>query len=222
MRPRSIAFCHCIALLAVIAVHTAPARTLPPPELFDRFDGCLLVPDQLTDGDSFLARLPNGRNVMFRLYFVDAAEEHLSGKRSTRQARYFRITPGRLAALGREARAFTARALVEPFTLFTRWQSNFDEGRYFAFMRTFDDKDLAELLVRNGLAIPRGARAPTQYGRGSSSQVRRPRSWSGLRSENASAAGHNHDARLHRSHQRMGHGTRLWMGSMWTGRGSHR
>ena len=70
---------------------------------------------------------------------------------------------------------FTGRALGEPFTVFTHWHANFDEGRYFAFVQTSEGKDLAELLVRNGLAILRGDRAATPYGRGSLSQVRRLR-----------------------------------------------
>lgn len=132
-----------------------------------------MQPHDSTDGDSFLIRISDGRTATFRLYFVDAPEEHLSGTRSTRHARYFRIKPSRLVALGREARGFTARALAEPFTVYTRWQSNFDEGRYFAFVRTSDDKDLAELLVRSGLALPRGERTDSTYGRNSRSQHRR-------------------------------------------------
>ena len=160
-----------IALVCLVAVNSCEGEL--PPRLFERFDGCVLTPDPLNDGDSFVAQLPNGQSATFRLYFVDAAEEHLSGRRSTRQARYFRVTSGRVAALGREARAFTARALAEPFTIYTHWRANFDEGRYFAFIRTSDDKDLAELLVRHGLAIPRGERADTPYGRNSRSQHRR-------------------------------------------------
>ena len=168
---------HCLATLLVVVallfVSAADARSSPSARRFERLDGCTLAPDPLNDGDSFVVRLPDGRLPTFRLYFVDAAEQHLSGKRSTRQTRYFRIRSSRLAAIGREATAFTARSLAEPFTVVTRWQSNFDEGRYFAFVQTSDGKDLAELLVRNGLAIPRGERTDTPYGRGSASQVRR-------------------------------------------------
>ena len=162
-----------VVLLVLVSANIAEARPPPAPEQFEQVDGCVLAADALNDGDSFLVQLRDGRRATFRLYFVDAAEEHLSGNASTRQARYFRIKPGRLTALGREARAFTARALAEPFTLYTRWQSNFDEGRYFVFVQTADGKDLAELLVRHGLAILRGERTDTPYGRRSLSQVRR-------------------------------------------------
>lgn len=160
-------------VLVVVSAHIAGARTRPAPEQFQQFGGCVLAADALNDGDSFLVQLSDGRRATFRLYFVDAAEEHLSGRRSTRQARYFRIKPGRAGAIGRDATAFTARALTEPFTVFTRWQSNFDEGRYLAFVGTAERRDLAELLVRNGLAILHGERTHTPYGRSSSSQFRR-------------------------------------------------
>ena len=161
-----------LALLFVTAAKAEDIGTPLPPQRIDYFAGCVLSPDPLNDGDSFVVQFQDGGRATFRLYFVDAAEDHLSGKRSSRQARYFRIKPHRVAAIGRAATEFTARALAEPFTLFTRWHSNFDEGRYLAFVRTADDKDLAELLVRNGLAIPRGQRAHTPYGRSSRSHYR--------------------------------------------------
>ena len=164
-----------LVLACAVVVTTAEAKQAPPAQVSEEINECVLAPDPQNDGDSFLVRLPDGRNATFRLYFVDAAEEHLSGKRATRQVRYFRITPGRLALLGKQARVFTERSLAQPFTVFTRWQSNFDEGRYFAFVQTADGKDLAELLVRSGLAIPRGERATTPYGRGVSVQVGRLR-----------------------------------------------
>ena len=164
-----------VTLVLVTAADAEGTRRSLLTGQFERFDGCVLNPNPLNDGDSFVVRFADERLATFRLYFVDAPEEHLSGKRSTRQARHFRVRPGRLTAVGREATAFSARALAEPFTVFTRWQSNFDERRYLAFVQTSDGKDLAELLVRNGLAIPSGERAPTPYGRGSSSQVRRLR-----------------------------------------------
>lgn len=140
---------------------------------YEQVAGCTLQPHATNDGDSFVARLPDGRSATLRLYFVDAGELHLSGKRSRRQARYFRVNVRRVPALGREAQLFTARALAEPFTIFTRWQSIFDDGRYFAFVRTAGDKDLAEVLVRNGLAVLHSGRADTPYGRDSRSQYRR-------------------------------------------------
>ena len=54
----------------------------------------------------------------------------------------------------------------------TRGESIFDDGRYFASVCTADDKDLAELLVRNGLAILRGEGSDTRYGRNSRLQDR--------------------------------------------------
>ena len=171
---RLMIFRQLFVLLVLISANTADARTPRLPEQLERFDGCVLTPDQLNDGDSFLVQLPDGRRSIFRLYFVDTAEEHLSGSQTARQATSFRIDRHRLGAIGRDAAALTAHALAKPFTVFTRWQSNFDEGRYLAFVRTADGKDLAELLVRKGLAIlGRGERTDSPYGRNSRSQFRR-------------------------------------------------
>ena len=42
-----------------------------PAKPFERFDDCVLEPDEWTDGDSFRVRLPDGRLETFRLYLVD-------------------------------------------------------------------------------------------------------------------------------------------------------
>ena len=52
----------------------AIARKAPSSKPFERFDGCVLEPDEWTDGDSFRVRLPDGRLETFRLYFVDTTE----------------------------------------------------------------------------------------------------------------------------------------------------
>ena len=117
-------------------------------------------PDQWTDGDSFRVRLPDGRLETFRLYFVDTTESRSRGKRSDEQAAYYGITRHQAIALGEQAKAFTARALAKPFTVYTRWRLVFGGSRFLAVVHTSDGQDLAELLVRAGLARIYGTRTP--------------------------------------------------------------
>ena len=67
----------------------AIAQKAPPAKPFERFDGCVLKPDEWTDGDSFRVRLPDSRLETFRLYFVDTTESRSRGKRYDEQAAYF-------------------------------------------------------------------------------------------------------------------------------------
>ena len=61
---------------------------------------------------------------------------------------------------------FTANALSQPFTIYTRWRSVFG-SRYYAIVVTADGHDLDELLVSNGLARIYGTRTPLPDGRDS-------------------------------------------------------
>jgi hypothetical protein len=81
-----------LILLACLSA-AAIAREAPPSRPFERFDGCVLEPDEWTDGDSFRVRLPDSRLKTFRLYFVDTTESRSRGKRSDEQAAYFGLTP---------------------------------------------------------------------------------------------------------------------------------
>ena len=72
----------------------------------------MLEPDEWTDGDSFRVRLPGDRLETFRLYFVDTTESRSSGTRSDEQAAYFGLTRAQAIDLGRQAKIFTASALV--------------------------------------------------------------------------------------------------------------
>ncbi|MGH9882290.1 MAG: hypothetical protein ACRD6N_12710 [Pyrinomonadaceae bacterium] len=60
-----------LALLLLVSVGGASAQKALPAKPFERFDGCVLAPDEWTDGDSFRVRLLDGRSETFRLYFVD-------------------------------------------------------------------------------------------------------------------------------------------------------
>jgi endonuclease YncB( thermonuclease family) len=163
-------FRYCIVsfrLALLLVTVEASAQKPPPAKPFERFDGCVLSPDEWTDGDSFRVRLPDGRLETFRLYFVDTTESRSRGKRSDQQAAYFGLTRAEAIKLGEEAKAFTAAALQRPFTIQTRWRKVFGPTRYYACVFTADGKDLAELLVRNGLARIYGTRTPLPDGRDS-------------------------------------------------------
>jgi endonuclease YncB( thermonuclease family) len=155
-------------LIVLVCLSAAAiAQKASPSKPFERFDGCVLEPDEWTDGDSFRVRLPDGRFETFRLYFVDTTESRLRGKRSDEQAAYFGLTRAGAIKLGEEAKAFTAAALQRPFTIQTRWRKVFGPTRYYACVFTADGNDLAELLVRNGLARIYGTRTSLPDGRDS-------------------------------------------------------
>ena len=144
----------------------AIAQKAPPSKPFERFDGCVLKPDEWTDGDSFRVQLPDGRFETFRLYFVDTTESRSRGERSDEQAAYFGLTRAQAIELGRQAKIFTANALAQPFTIYTRWRSVFGP-RYYAIVLTPGGRDLNELLVSSGLARIYGTRTPLPDGRDS-------------------------------------------------------
>jgi len=144
-----------------------PRKQLPPSTPFERFDGCVLEPNEWTDGASFRVRLPDGRLETFRLYLVDTTESRSHRKRSDEQAAYFGLTRAGGIKLGEEAKAFTAAALHRRFTIQTRWRKVFGPTRYNACVFTADGNDLAELLLRNGLARIYGTRTTLPDGRDS-------------------------------------------------------
>ena len=162
-----------IALVGLSAA--AIAQKAPPAKPFERFDGRVLEPDEWTDGDSFRVRLPDSRLETFRLYFVDTTESRSRGKRSDEQAAYFGLTRAQAIELGQEAKTFTANALAQPFTIYTRWRSVFGPTRYYAIVLTADGHDLNELLVSNGLARIYGTRTPLPDGRDSRTYLARLR-----------------------------------------------
>jgi endonuclease YncB( thermonuclease family) len=145
----------------------AIAQKAPPSKPFERFDGCVLKPDEWTDGDSFRVRLSDNRLETFRLYFVDTTESRSRGKRSDEQAAYFGLTRAQAIDLGRQAKIFTATALAQPFTIYTRWRKVFGPTRYYAIVITSGGHDLNELLVSSGLARIYGTRTPLPDGRDS-------------------------------------------------------
>ena len=155
------------------------AQTAPPAQPFQRLDGCIYKPQRWNDGDSFHVVLPDQKEMVFRLYFVDTPEEErVFADRIAEQAMYFGISPDAAIEIGREASEFTKQALAKPFTVYTRWRRALGRSaiwRYYAIVVTADGHDLNELLVGNGLARIYGTRTPLPDGRDSREYLARLR-----------------------------------------------
>jgi DNA uptake protein ComE-like DNA-binding protein len=141
-----------ICLFAFIASASAaePWRT---------WKDCQLLPNESNDGDSFHVRA-EGREYIFRLYFVDAPETDASFPNRVRdQAKYFHLTLPETLQVGTEAERFTRQKLAQSFTVRTCLQDARGRSRlprYFAFVQ-IENADLGELLVANGLGRVYGA-----------------------------------------------------------------
>ncbi len=155
VRPIAIAAFLCAATLLPTAA--APWEVIP---------NCRLIENKSNDGDSFHVRAA-GKERIFRLYFVDAAETSNDFKnRTSDQAKDFDVRKKRLFQLAREATDFAGSKLSGNFTVRTRWEDAQGQSqlpRYFAVIET-PSGDLAELLVAAGLARIHGHDIPHPRG----------------------------------------------------------
>ena len=140
--------------------------TLHANETLQTFPGATLVEADWADGDSFPVKLPDGRQVTVRLYGVDCIEWHVSdetlARRLRAQRRYFGIADTDAASSMKTARDFgkqaafrTRELLTKPFTVHTAFagaRGNGEKERAYAFVTTAEGKDLAIVLVDEGLA----------------------------------------------------------------------
>ena len=140
--------------------------TLHADEALQTFPGATLVEADWADGDSFPVKLPDGRQVTMRLYGVDCIEWHVNdetlARRLRAQRRYFGIADTDAASSMKTARDFgkqaalrTRELLAKPFTIHTAFagaRGNGEKERAYAFVTTTEGKDLATLLVEEGLA----------------------------------------------------------------------
>ncbi len=121
---------------------------------------CRLIPQDYNDGDSFHVDC-QGKEYIFRLYFVDAPESDASiPDRVAEQAAYFKKSASRMLEVGQHAKKVTAQLLSRPFTVLTKFEDAKGRShlpREFAFVTTGDGKDLGEVLVSQGLARSYGA-----------------------------------------------------------------
>lgn len=132
---------------------------------YEVHQNCTLAEYRNNDGDSFKVRLADGRVEEFRLYFVDTPESAFkryaggdsNHERIRKQAADLGgITPEQAVETGKRAKAFTLGLLEgRPFTLFTCWDSPYQDQRYHAFVEVEEGgrpRWLHELLVERGFA----------------------------------------------------------------------
>jgi hypothetical protein len=75
-----------VAIALLVSVVGASVQKAPSGKPFERFDGCVLAPDEWTDGDSFRVRLPDGRLETFRLYsLIRLSLDHAGNARRSRR-----------------------------------------------------------------------------------------------------------------------------------------
>ena len=133
------------------------------PKGWTRLSGCRIVEDKGKDrdGDSFYVK-HNGDEYRFRLYFADCPETNTSFNRYVEQMRWFGVDKDKVLEYGEEAKEFTARALGRPFTVYTKWQDALGAGktpREYALIFTAEGENLADILVKAGLARAFGEKA---------------------------------------------------------------
>jgi len=129
------------------------------------YRSCTLVDARSNDGDSFSVRLPDGKVVELRLYFVDTPESAFKnyGGGETNHPRIRQqaaemggITPDQAVEIGQKSKKFTLLLLgSRPFDIFTLWDSPFKDNRFHAFIEVQQDgksRWLSELLIEHGLA----------------------------------------------------------------------
>jgi competence ComEA-like helix-hairpin-helix protein len=124
-------------------------------------ENCRLIPNPANDGDSFHVRVKR-KEYIFRLYFVDAPETDAAlADRLEEQAKYFGVTVEQTLEVGELAKSFITEKLSHPFTVRTCRQDALGRSkseRFYAIIRA-GNEDLAEELVKNGLARIHGASA---------------------------------------------------------------
>jgi competence protein ComEA len=144
---------------------------------------CRHIPAEWADGDSFQIETPDGTLHTIRLYGVDCVEWHVTDETDARrlraQRRYFGISGfggsphasiSAAKALGEAAADEVAATLKRPFTVHTAFSDARGDGKYkriYAFVTTADGEDLAERLVRMGLARAFGVYRETHTGKSS-------------------------------------------------------
>lgn len=140
-----------VALLATASVYANDLEEIP---------GCVFVPADWADGDSFLVKLPGGKKEVFRLYYVDCVEMSVrdisDARRIREQSRYFGVEDVKSSVeYGKKAAEFTAAQLQKPFTVYTAYaeaRGRSGKPRYYAMIKTADGHDLSQILIENGLA----------------------------------------------------------------------
>ncbi len=133
---------------------------------WEKLENCALKTSEYMDGDSFHVQV-GSKDYIFRLYFVDTPETDESlVERMVDQAKYWGIKDSLIPKLGHRAAQVTLRYLKPGFTVFTQWEDakgSSSQPRFFAVVVS-DKKDLADVLVGEGLARVYGASAQMPNG----------------------------------------------------------
>jgi DNA uptake protein ComE-like DNA-binding protein len=154
------------ALLFLSLLCVASAQEL------QKFEGCCLVEAGWADGDSFSVALPDGKEIVLRLYYVDcnetAAATETDQRRVRDQSSYFGVDDHQVTLeSGRQAAEEVKKLLSKPFTVHTAFASapgRSAKPRTYGFVTLSDGRDLGEVLVGEGLARSYGVRRNTPDG----------------------------------------------------------
>lgn len=149
-------------------------------EPLNHIERCTLVPTPWADGDSFLVRTAEGKELTIRLYGADCIEWHVTDESDARrlraQRRYFGISGfggspqasiEAAKGFGKQAAEEVARALAEPFSVHTAYSDARGDvrfPRFYGFVTTAKGEDLATRLVALGLARAFGVYRETPAG----------------------------------------------------------
>lgn len=143
----------------------APKKTSGPERIgkYDVYRNCTLASDRTNDGDSFRVQFPDGKKEIVRLYFVDTPESafktYEGGENNHRRIQQQAddmggITRQQAVKIGQDAKHFTLALLEKsPFTIYTEWDSPFNDQRYHAYVELTNSgkkRFLHELLVEKG------------------------------------------------------------------------
>jgi DNA uptake protein ComE-like DNA-binding protein len=137
-----------------------------------KFEGCRYVEAGWADGDSFPVKLPDGKEIVLRLYYVDcnevAAATETDQRRVRDQSSYFGIDDHQVTLeFGRRAADEVKKLLAKPFTVQTAFATapgRSAKPRTYGFITLSDGRDLGEVLVDEGLARSYGVRRNTPDG----------------------------------------------------------
>ena len=145
-----VSLCFCVA--SALAADPAPLIDLGL---------CQLADEAWADGDSFPIIKPDGKTITIRLYGVDCIETNVAGddsnaRRLRDQRRYFGVADIEAAhKFGFLAKVKTKELLSRPFHVHTSFADGRGDPKFqrvYGFVTLSDGTDLAETLVRLGLA----------------------------------------------------------------------
>jgi len=133
---------------------------------WEKLEDCRLVPNAANDGDSFHV-LHDGKEYIFRLYFVDTPEtDDQIPDRVAQQMESFGVDADTVYEIGHRAAEFTRSVLSRHFTVYTRWTDAMGASRlprYYAFVEA-DGHDLAEQLAEEGFVRVHGVMVDGPHG----------------------------------------------------------